>query len=207
MLPGALVASLRGHLDRVRKVHAQDLSPKKALDQSIHPRARKTPSRRVYPPASRQGSSHAGGNRQACVLSHLPALLRHAPLGGRSGHPHRSEAPRTRRPQNHVGLHTRIESRARGRPEPARSTMTACAPVAYTVPRNPLCSAPPDMATSRTGVLGHEMPALRVAVSAYIHGRSRPNRALTWVGRIRVTPLTTAHPNIAGMAGTGEIST
>jgi integron integrase len=149
MLPEKLVAPMRGHLERVRLLHARDLREgygEVHLPYALarkYPRAGREwhwqyvlPSRHrsadpedgvvrrhhLYDSVPQRAIKEAarGGHRQAGELPHAAPLVCHAPAGGWLGHSHGAGAARPLGRVDHDDLHPRAQPRRARGAEPAR---------------------------------------------------------------------------------------
>ncbi len=150
MLPAAVKALLRAHLEKVRRQHEKDLARDLGrvplpdalvrkypgadrqwawavglpglvtLRRRPHRGVPQAPSARVGHPTGREGGGAAGGGDQARVMSHLQAFVRYAPPGKWIRHSNRPGVARAQRREDHDGVHSRAEPRRERGQEPHR---------------------------------------------------------------------------------------
>ncbi len=118
MLPAAVKEPLKRHLNRMREMHEEDVRRGAGWVEAT------ASSRRVRPPAGREGGRLEVGPHQAGDLSHTPAFLRDPPSRRRLRHPDRPGTSGTQRREHDHDLHARFEPRGPRRTEPGRPPMT-----------------------------------------------------------------------------------
>ena len=116
-LPGRLVEELRARIEKV----AVPVSLGSTVARSPLGQGPSSPSARERSAARGQAGRGPCRNRQASGLPHLPSLLRHAPAGDRSRHPHRPGAARSFGRGDDDDLHPCAQPAGHRRGQPARS--------------------------------------------------------------------------------------